>query len=49
MRPGYLQEDHLCDFLEELDGEVTCNAQLTKLVSGGYDLYLDIATPVRTL
>ena len=43
----YDQEDYLCDFLEELDGEVTCNAQLTKLVSGGYDLYLDIAIPVR--
>ena len=43
------QEDYLCDFLEELGNEVTCNAQLTKLVHGGYDLYLDIARPVRTV
>ena len=41
------QEDHLCDFLEELGNEVTCSAQLTKLVHGGYDLYLDIARPPK--
>ena len=41
------QEDYLCDFLEELGNEVTCNAQLTKLVHGGYDLYLDIARPPK--
>jgi hypothetical protein len=43
------QEDYLCDFLEELGNEVTCNAQLTKLVHGGYDLYLDIARPPRVV
>lgn len=41
------QEDYLCDFLEELGNEVTCSAQLTKLVHGGYDLYLDIARPPK--
>jgi hypothetical protein len=45
----YDQEDYLCDFLEELGSEVTCNAQLTKLVSGGCDLYLDIAQPLRVV
>ena len=33
------------EFLEELGGDVTCDAKLTKLVHGGYDLHLDIARP----
>ena len=45
----YDQEGYLCDFLDELGNEVTCNAQLTKLVHGGYDLYLDISLPPRVL
>ena len=45
----YDQEGYLCDFLDELGHEVTCNAQLTKLVHGGYDLYLDISLPPRVL
>ena len=45
----YEQEDYLCDLLEELDSDVTCNAQLTKLVHCGYDLYLDIARPAKLL
>ena len=38
-------EEYLAEFLEELGGDVTCDARLTKLVHGGYDLYLDILRP----
>ena len=42
------QEEEYAVFLEELDSEVRCDARLTKLASGGYDLYLNIARPLRT-
>ena len=38
-------EEYLVEFLEELSGDVACYAKLTKLVHGGYDLYLDILRP----
>ena len=38
-------EEYLVEFLEELSGDVACDAKLTKLVLGGYDLYLDILRP----
>ena len=38
-------EEYLAEFLEELGGDVACDAKLTKLVHGGYDLYLDILRP----
>ena len=40
-------EEYLAEFLEELGGDVACNAKLTKLVHGGYDLFLDIQRPVE--
>ena len=40
-------EEYLVEFLEELSGDVACNAKLTKLVHGGYDLFLDIQRPVE--
>ena len=42
---SYDNEEYLAEFLEELGGDVTCDARLTKLVHGGYDLYLDILRP----
>ena len=47
-RGGHLpneDEGYLMEFLEDLGGDVTCDAKLTKLVHGGYDLHLDIARP----
>jgi hypothetical protein len=41
----YDDEEYLCEFLEELSGDVACDAKLTKMVHGGYDLYLDILRP----
>ncbi|MBL6592706.1 MAG: hypothetical protein ISP16_01335 [Candidatus Aquiluna sp.] len=41
----YEDEGYLMEFLEELGGDVTCDAKLAKLVHGGYDLHLDIARP----
>jgi len=41
----YRDEEYLVEFLEELSGDVACDAKLTKLVHGGYDLYLDILRP----
>ena len=38
-------EEYLVEFLEELSGDVACDAKLTKLVHGGYDLCLDILRP----
>ncbi|MDA9796907.1 hypothetical protein N9C09_02700 [Aquiluna sp.] len=38
-------EEYLVEFLEELSGDVACDAKLTNLVHGGYDLYLDILRP----
>ena len=43
----YEDEGYLMEFLEELGGDVTCDAKLTKLVHGGYDLHLDIARPPK--
>lgn len=43
----YEDEEYLVEFLEELSGDVACNAKLTKLVHGGYDLFLDIQRPVE--
>ena len=39
-------EKYLAEFLEELGGDVACDAKLTKLVHGSYDLFLDIKRPV---
>ena len=41
----YEDEECLVEFLEELSGDVACDAKLTKLMHGGYDLYLDILRP----
>ena len=41
----YEDEEYLVEFLKELSGDVACDARLTKLVDGGYDLYLDILRP----
>ena len=38
-------EEYLVEFLEELGGDVACDAKLTKLAHGGYDLYLDTLKP----
>jgi hypothetical protein len=43
----YEDEGYLMEFLEEHGGDVTCDAKLTKLVHGGYDLFLDIQRPVE--
>ena len=43
----YEDEGYLMEFLEELGGDVTCDAKLAKLVHGGYDLHLDIARPPK--
>ena len=46
IRPAlYEDEEYLVEFLEELSGDVACDAKLTKLMHGGYDLYLDILRP----
>ncbi|MDA8796460.1 hypothetical protein N9N06_03230 [Aquiluna sp.] len=42
----YEDEEYLVEFLEELSGDVACNAKLTKLVHGSFDLFLDIKRPV---
>ena len=42
---SYEDEEYVAEFLEELGADVTCDAKLTKLVHGGYDLYLDILRP----
>ena len=43
---SYDNEEYLAEFLEELGGDVTCDARLTKLVHGGYDLFVDLARPI---
>ena len=45
----YEDEGYLMEFLEDFGGDVTCDAKLTKLVHGGYDLHLDIARPPTLL
>jgi len=42
---GWLEKAYWAEFLEELGNDVECDAKLTKLVHGGYDLYLDILKP----
>ena len=43
----YEDEGYLMEFLEDLGGDVACDAKLAKLVHGGYDLHLDIARPPK--
>ena len=46
IRPAlYEDEEYLVEFLEELGGDVACDAKLTKLAHGGYDLCLDTLKP----